>query len=148
MIRGPSPAVRVAVNRRSWCGLDPRWCQDAVEPDAVPKLDSAAPHRLLDEASADATATQVLGKHGHVQVPSHKLVDHPQRGTATADTDSIRFYQRVGFRMRRVESDAFTWLAEQLSINPCAARRTGHHPQTQSHCAHRHQRCPLTLAPI
>jgi ribosomal protein S18 acetylase RimI-like enzyme len=28
--------------------------------------------------------------------------------TATADTGNIRFYQRVGFRMRRVEPDAFT----------------------------------------
>lgn len=28
--------------------------------------------------------------------------------TATADTGNLRFYQRLGFRMRAVERDAFT----------------------------------------
>jgi ribosomal protein S18 acetylase RimI-like enzyme len=29
-------------------------------------------------------------------------------GTATADIDNLRFYQRLGFRMDRIERDAFT----------------------------------------
>jgi hypothetical protein len=28
--------------------------------------------------------------------------------TAAADVDNLRFYQRVGFRMRSIERDAFT----------------------------------------
>ncbi len=43
-------------------------------------------------------------------------IDHARSGdhrrmtvaTATADTDNLRFYQRAGFRLLRIERDAFT----------------------------------------
>ena len=68
--------------------------------DEIKSLAVAPDHRRRGLGRALVEAALTLARED-----GHTLV---RVATATADVDNLRFYQRLGFRMRSIERDAFT----------------------------------------